>query len=467
MSNPKYYATYCLMDDAEGGSNPFWHAFLIVSKQEDTQQPIEVKEAIGFYSQPNTDTNPLVRGIKYMADLQIDLSGGHGELRKEKMRHIDSNGIHGLSFNISAEQFNALLVLFEKRITAEKAAIQDANAYYLKHGIEPNGQNRLLRERELAGDTYSEPRLKPFDITLSINTKGIDSSNSHDCKNYALEFLRETDIITEENYKKILGNSFIHGLPRFNGVSIHPLRLVSTGEPHLYNAPTAKFSKYSRSWEDKNQLFWATSLIFMDSAKSDILANNIQQKKIKKVLTDARQLETQLLHRIQEITVTPARQQSISNVDNFGQRMVILQRQLARVQSIYEMFNNADENKITSKLKQKLYRAEIIFNVATLSLEPKKVDYSFVFRAYQAISMRHALLGLLGLILASTFITTPVGAVVATTAALYASNQIYKFFKEDLKFIKMRADYNYFFKKQDYSPESHISHEGDITFASV
>ena len=467
MSNPKYYATYCLIDDAEGGSNPFWHAFLIVSKQEDTKQPIEVKQAIGFYSQPNTDTNPLVRGIKYIVDLQIDLSGGHGELRKEKMRHIDGNGIHGLSFNISEEQFKALLALFEKRMAAEKEAIQDANAYYLQHGIKPDGQNRLLRERELAEATESEPRLKPFDITMSINTKGIDSSKSHDCKNYALEFLRETDIITTEDYNKILGNNFIHGFPRFNGVSIHPLRLVSTGEPHHYNSTTAKSSKYSRSWEDENQLFWATFPIFMDSTKSDILANNIQQKKIKKVLTEARQLEAKLLHKIQEITLTTVRQQSITNVDNFEQRRVILQEQLKKVQSIYELFKNADENKVTSKFKQKLYRAEVIFNVANLSLEPKKVDYSFTFRAYQSIYMRNALLGLFGLMLASTFITTPVGAVVATTAALFSGNQIYKFFKEDLKFIKMRADYNYFFKKQDYSPESHISHEGDITFASV
>jgi hypothetical protein len=440
------------MDDAEGGSNPFWHAFLIVSKQEDTKEPIEIQEAIGFYSQPNTNMNPVVRAAKYMAGLDVDLSGGHGELRKEKMRYIDGNGIHGLSFDITKEKYGALLALFEQRMSAEKEAIKAANEYYKKMRIEPNGQNRLIRERAVAEITGSELRLKRFDITLNINAKGIDSSQSYDCKNYALEFLFETSIITEEDRKKILGNSFRHGLPRFNGVSIHPLRLVSTGESQRRMAPSSTCSKYSRSWE-KNKLFLATSPIYMNSSKSDILANKIQQKKIKKVLTYAHQLETQLRHRIEEIGGISTREKSTSPADSFDERSRILIDQLTRVQSIYELFKNACDNKATATFNAALDTAENISNVATLSLEPKKVDYSFIFRAYQAISMRNALLGLLGLVLASTFIASPVGAVIATTAALFASNQIYKFFKEDLKFIKMREDYNHFFKQELGSPD--------------
>jgi len=466
MSNPKYYATYCLMDDAEAGSNPFWHAFIIVSKQEDSKQPIEVKEAVGFYSQPNTDTNPLVKGIKYMIDLEIDLSGGHGELRREKMRHIDGNGIHGLTFDISEEKFNHLLKLFEERMAAEKAAIQETNDYYRRYGIEPNGQNRLIIEKSWADTDGREPRLKPFDINIELTTKGLDSKKSHDCKNYALEFLFETKIIDEETRDKILGNDFMHGLPRFNGLSTNPLRLVSTGEPYSYS-PTSELTKYSRSWENKNKLFWATLPIFINSSKAEVTKINRQQMTIKKVLTQARALEAKLLHKINDIEVKTSKRQNTRNVEGFDQRKVVLERQLERVQSIYELFKNADENSVDSNLNRKLLEAENIFNVATLSLQPKKVDYSFMLRAYESISMRYALLSLLGLMVASSFITTPVGAAVAATAALFAGHKIYSFFKEDLKFIKMRYDYNYFFKQTENRSEILPQFERGVSSASA
>jgi len=401
-----------------------------------------------------------------MIDLEIDLSGGHGELRREKMRHIDGNGIHGLTFDISEEKFNQLLKLFEERMAAEKAAIQETNEYYRRYGIEPNGQNRLIIEKSWADTDGREPRLKPFDINLEFTTTGLDSRKSHDCKNYALEFLFETKIIDAETRDKILGNNFTHGLPRFNGLSTNPLRLVSTGEPYSYS-PTSELTKYSRSWENKNKLFWATLPIFISSSKADVTKNNRQQMTIKKVLTQARSLEAKLLHKINDIEVKTSKRQSTRNVEGFDQRKIVLERQLSRVQSIYDLFKNADENNIDSNLNRKLLETENIFNVATLSLQPKKVDYSFMLRAYESISIRYAVLSLLGLMVASAFITTPVGAVIATTSALYAGNKIYNFFKEDLKFIKMRTDYNYFFKQHNDSAEIPLPIERGVSCAST
>ena len=79
-----------------------------------------------------------------------------------------------------------------------------------------------------------------------------------------------------------------------------------------------------------------------------------------------------------------------------------------------------------------------------------------MLRASNSLAVRNGLIALMiAMVIAATFISTPVGAVLATTATLYGAHQAYNFFREDRAFIKMRADYRAYHgkKPEDAHPE--------------
>ena len=84
----KHIVTYCVMDtDAE--ANPFGHACLLLSRQEDELKPVEVVNAAGFYSSRSSTVNPIYRFIKFILGFAIDLQDSSGMLREEEIRYLD------------------------------------------------------------------------------------------------------------------------------------------------------------------------------------------------------------------------------------------------------------------------------------------------------------------------------------------------------------------------------------------
>lgn len=111
----QYFVTYCAMD-TETGNSPFWHAALLLSKQESETSPIIVDDAVGYYSQPSSTKNYFVRGLKWLLGLSMDLQNTHGVLLKEQIRYIDGNGLHGVTFEVTVDKFNHLKALYAEKI---------------------------------------------------------------------------------------------------------------------------------------------------------------------------------------------------------------------------------------------------------------------------------------------------------------------------------------------------------------
>ncbi len=437
MSFPKYYATYCVLD-GEAGSNPLWHASIILSTKDAETSPILVNDAIGLYAQPSSTTNPLIKGLKHIFGVKFDLQDSHGVLKREDMRYLDGNGLHGVTFEATAEQFAQLKSICEQRMALEKEAILELNAELHQHGITANGHTRFIKENALAALQQREPRLHPFHFTVDINSNGFDSSGSYTCKTYALNLLVQSGIISEERRDIIAGNMALHALPRFSQ-KLRPLRLVSTGEPKAHISSTGKIY-YNREWDNRNKLFWATVPHTLDTElnKYEIQATLNQHQLIKNMLTRVRELEMTLLKRLNEL----------DGAHHHKRRHGRLLEQLTRVRSLYEKFSVASENQLPNCLSEKLWHAETTLNVANMSLAPDRMNYPFMLRAYESMAVRYALLSLLGMLILTTFITNPVGAVLVSTAALSMGHQCYNFFKEETQFARMHADYSAFLQSK-------------------
>lgn len=425
----KYYVTYGVMD-GEAGANPLWHAFLMLSTQYETGH-VEVIDAVGFYSQPSTTTNPIHRGIKDLLGFKVDLQDGHGITQQEKMRDLDKNGLHGVSFEITSEQFTALQNLYKKNMRLEREAIEELNLFF---GDSSNGFTRYIGEQSISEQSEKShlPRLKPFHITMELTHKGLNSHGSHACKNYALNLLLESQIINEETHKKILGGAAGYAFPRFSQL-IQPLKLVSIGEPEKHHSRSNQ-TFYNRVWGN-NKLFWATSPLPINSIiPVSALAQEMNQNRCEYLCN--------VLNRVSEIEL--ALRKKLHNLPSFAPRHQSLQIQIDRVQALYDLFSNTSENEHTHLLSTKLHQAEKILNVATLALTPSKANSSFMLRAYESVYIRNALLCLLGLAIAAAFLGGPVGIVWMSAATLAASHQLYGFYKEERKFLQTQKDYKSF-----------------------
>jgi len=234
MTTPRYIATYCVMD-TNAGASPFWHACIMISKQESENKPLEVVDCVGLYSQESTTTHPITKPLKEKVfQFKVDVQNTHGSLRKEKMRYLDHSGLSGIHFDISEKSYKNLNETIEKRFEQERKALHDANVYLAKLGIPPNGDSLYSASQELAKKTgQKEHALPMFHTTWNNTLKGVDTSKSHTCKNYALGILSEAGIITEEIKSGITGSKFKHAFPRLSAIPFLPMQLVSTGQPTI------------------------------------------------------------------------------------------------------------------------------------------------------------------------------------------------------------------------------------------
>ncbi|MCL9684882.1 hypothetical protein [Legionella maioricensis] len=439
MSFPKYYVTYCVMD-TEAGANPFGHSCLIFSQQENEASPVEVMDSVGFYSQPSTTTNPFLKGLKQALGFKVDLQDGHGILRQEAMRHLDGNGLHGISFPVTPEQFAKIRDDYQQMMKTEEEVINELNLELSSQGIEPNGHTRYVAEKAKAATEGRMPRLKPFHFTMKLTMNGLDSSESYTCKDHSLELLTRNQIIPEEIRNQLISNRATTAFPRFSAISLPPIRLISTGKPQPTVSESTGTVYYNREW-GTNSLFWGTSI---QATEHEALEENPMDP-THGMLTDVmfriHSMEDLLRHRISEIE-----EELESNQEHVYQLTVQLNQlkiQLKRVHNLSFLFSNAHENQIPAFFNEKLLRTEQVFDMARMAMNMDKLNYSFLLKAYESILFCDVLLGMLAMALsvAALLVTPPLAAGLFAVSALFTARKLHGFYKEENKFAQTYKEF--------------------------
>lgn len=465
MSYPRYFVTYTVMSD-EAGANPFWHSLLILTEQQGPINPFQVKDVIGYYSQPSTTTNPIIGTLKDLLGFKIDLQDGHGRLMQEELRYLDATGLYGKSFEIEASKYEKLQELYKSAMKDEAEAIEELNDYLHQNHLPANGHTRFIEELGRAqakafklkeesaehSEIKPEPRLKPFHVTMDYSFK---TNQSYTCKNRALDFLLESKIIESDMYQKLLGGEIQFAFPRCPQSSLHEFQLVSTGEPtHHLSERTGK-THWSRSFDNGGALYWTmepTAYEKPNLTKKEFRDNSNIHLAIKNILIHTRELEKSILRRMYQDV-------SASTEPYF----VKLKKQLHRVQSVYEMFiaNSINQGELT--IRAKLLTAETILNVAKIALTPQTANYPFLRRAFHNISLRYALLGLLLAPIVSTVFTGIVSLTMTILTTLFFIKKLGEFIQTEIKEAAMRQDYNNYrlgtepHKPQSSPKQSHLS----------
>ncbi len=427
MNFPRFYVSYCVMD-MDAGANPFGHSFLIFSKQESENGPIEAIDSMGFYSQPSTTTNPIIKNLKGLLGFNIDLQDGHGILIKESMRFLNGNGLRGMSFPLSEKQFLRLQKNYHESMQAEQEAIKELNAELAARGIPANGYTRHLAEKEKAQAEHRKPRLRPFHVTMQLTMSGFDSSDSYTCKDRALDLLQDEQIIDQKFRGQINASKAEQAFPRFHSLHLPPIRLINTGEPEEHRSKKGHlFHNYV--WE-KNKLFWVTPVSTLEVDKKIYPYEDYYD--LQSMLNCIAKME-QGLHQIIDQ----------SNGLEAKEYIAQLKIQLKRVQNLAFLFNNAHDNQ-NKKLQGHLATAEKVLNVAALAIEPERINASFLLRAYTSIAAQSALLSLLAIILsvALMFIVPPVGIALCALSTIATGRSLYGFYKEETEFVKTKYDYD-------------------------
>jgi hypothetical protein len=438
----KYFVTYCVMD-GDTGSNIFWHACLILSLQEVLNGPVSVLDSVGFYSDLSTTTNPIIKALKNLFGCKFNLQDCHGFLKQEEMRYLDSNGLHGISFETTKEKLDALTTLYKENMALEQTAITELNAELTAQGEPANSFTRYVKEKAKATLEERSSRLQAFHLSLSINRHGLDSTASNTCKTYALDLLLQADIIDRTILDSILGSTGSYAFPRYSGLPIHPLRLVSTGEPEAHESRKTKAVFYNRKWE-KNSLFWASSLHVYEPALFNASLQTTPQhhQLIKDILTRIQKTETRIRQKLRESAGLAEEHDDHRD----------LTEQLQRVQQLYDLFKISAENQWPAVLAEKLLRADRVLNVAEFTLKPEMINHSFMVRALGSICGMGGILSLLMLIMLSFYLDEPLNSLTVTGLGLFAGYQMIKVAKEEATYAKMHDDYSAYVQKKRREP---------------
>lgn len=249
-----YTVTFSTMDQ-DVGANPFWHTFLFLSRFDEKTNKHEVVENWGFYGNPPSSKNKVARTLKASLGLETDFYGNHGTLKHEKLHYLDAGcGLHGVTFELSEEQFNELSRRCNDFETGQKAAISEAlEDPQLKGKVKPKQKgekDRNYPEENYAKQIYDielkkareekrEPRLAEFALLGSF------TRSAHTCKGQVLDLL--DGIITPKQINRLRGGH--HAVSRFSGTT-ETIHLHSCGE-------LAKFKGELRSRNAaSSKLYW-------------------------------------------------------------------------------------------------------------------------------------------------------------------------------------------------------------------
>lgn len=258
----KYFVTYCAMD-GNTGANLLWHSCILLSKENPGLNKLQVIDTWGFYGVPSTENsggwfNTTLRSLKKKVGLDIDLTGNHGLLRHEETRFLDlGHGLHGITFELTEDQFNTLEKTCKQMILDQEAAIKEfAELHQLKE--KPKNETRIYpyehvskliydTECVVAQQNKRQPRLQPFDMHVW------DLTGSHTCKTQAIALLKT--VLTKEQIAILTENGQYPTIPRRSG-QMEPIFLHSTGPLRERIKRSGDIELYRDAEDVEVKLYW-------------------------------------------------------------------------------------------------------------------------------------------------------------------------------------------------------------------
>lgn len=250
----KYFVSFCT-SDSEVGANFLWHTNLLLSMlvEVDGVERLEVIENLGFYGVPCTrPQDNWLASLQRKLNLDTDLSGNHGVLVPEKIRYFDQGkGLHEATFELTEEQFILLQGNCNKMITEQEQAINEA-ASYLRLSPKEAKEVKRYKFEHYSRDIYdleqiraklhhSEPRLKPFQLKLSLSLFGPMQSIKN-CKSQIVALL--ATVLTPQQIARLTQGGAHPVIPRLSG-PMNDLFLYSEGPLQAYTKPSG-VTLYSR-----------------------------------------------------------------------------------------------------------------------------------------------------------------------------------------------------------------------------
>lgn len=278
--NMKFAVTFCSMD-SKAGANPMWHSCVLMSRMDEATKKLEVVDSWSFYGLPSTDaSDSLSRKMKEKLKIDVDLQGNHGKWRHEETRYLDKGeGLHGKTFELTEEQFNALEQHFHTIIEQEDQAITET-AEFLK--IKPKDNPRIYPyehhstliyaiEKAKAEVEGRESRLKPFELRVGFGLGGPYIRDSQTCKSQALSALRI--VLSAKQIAELTEYGKHPSVPRYSGL-VEDMYLHSTGSLSMHTKKSgAKVHFREQRGTDNVRIFWTIPPQVFDAFTPDV--NNL------------------------------------------------------------------------------------------------------------------------------------------------------------------------------------------------
>lgn len=247
---PIYTVTYCTMDQ-DVGANPFWHTCILLSKFDEQTKKLEVVDNWGYYGLPTTNQESMLRSLKIMVGLDVDLYGNHGMLRHEEMRYLELGvGLHGATFEVTEDKFLELQRKCKKMADDQSSAITDAVKPFNLQGktrsrIYPHeglSTHIYALEQAAAAEQKRESRLKPFSFSFF---------SPHTCKMQAINLL--DGILTPEQITRVRG--FHQAVSRWSG-PMETIYLHSSGPTRQHKKANGDVVHYREASDPGVKLHW-------------------------------------------------------------------------------------------------------------------------------------------------------------------------------------------------------------------
>lgn len=381
----KYFVTFCTMDP-EIGANPMWHSCLLLSKENETLKKLEVVDNWGFYGLPTTgEQDGLIRKLKLQIGLDVDFTGNHGMLRHEETRFLDAgHGLHGVTFELTQEQFELLQKKCTTMDSEQQSAIKEVvDSLKLerkdpkKTRIYPYEQYSLViyeLERKKALEEKRESRLKPFDFQLSFDLSGLNLKKSHTCKSQGLTLLN--GILSQEQIARLTEHGQHPTIPRYSG-NTEKLFLHSTG-PLLQHEKSNGDVVYYRDAKDPDvKLYWTLPPqeieVLSEETSKNFLVDEEYCDEVKVVISRLQRLEwlfrnaplPEKYHQYKEDLLEELVDlyQSFSVIDTKQDKQKISGFQ-GYALSLFSIPRGEHEKSLQSKIKQ----AKMIFNMLYMAI---------------------------------------------------------------------------------------------------
>lgn len=160
MLSKQYTITYVSMDQEHLGSNPFYHAGIVLSEYDESTGRMRAINAWGLYSTPDTSGGVLA-SIKRMLGVNFRLTGGYGKITTESMAFLDRGvGLEGQTVEISEAQAEQLLATLKQQMMLQADAIEEAEAAIKSRHLNHRALELLFKYRENSVDVEDHEALR-------------------------------------------------------------------------------------------------------------------------------------------------------------------------------------------------------------------------------------------------------------------------------------------------------------------